>query len=304
MSFLEQEFLTDKQYDAYKDILKHQLKMGRLLAFTAISLPLLFIVTTMLLKSFILSGEVLSDLEPSNALISNILGFTLNNYLILLIIPVIYGVFTFTRAYRQVKDCKKDLLLLDLMMQEKVAVLSGQVFDPLADLYKKREEHNNLYGGRTLPFLFTGKAFDFIFSMLSVGILLSILGQGFYLRLDNGIWACFAFIALCLFLIALLFLIVFYIYTAIKGVAVALSKDKTLNYPPARLNFFNLIIFSMLMLLNVAVISQGYELIQRQSLDTLSLTQLCAAVIALITGFCGISLLIKEHFNWRSSQKN
>ena len=231
MNSTQQEYLTDKQHDAYMVILKHRLKMGRLLIFTAIMLPMLLVASVMLIKSFIMTGEVLIDLEHSNALIFKLLGFTLNNYFILLLIPVIYGIFTFIRGYRQVKDCKKDLKLLDLMKQEKVAALNGRVFDPLADLYKQRDEYHERFGGRTLPFLFTGKALDFIFSMLSIGILLSILGQGFYLKLDNGIWVWIALIVLCLVLLALFLLIIFYIYTAINGVAVARSKDKTLNSP-------------------------------------------------------------------------
>jgi hypothetical protein len=303
MSTTEKEYLTDKQFDSYKIILMRKLKQAKLLVLISISLPLLLIASVLLSKSFILSGDVLIDLEHSNALASKIFELTLNNYLVLLIIPVIYGIFTFSRSYSQIKDCKKDLKILDLMKQEKEADLSGRVFDPLADLYKERDKYQARFGGRTLPFLFTGKALDFIFAMLTIGILLSILGGASYLTIDKGVWFWIISIGIWLSLVFLVFVTLFYIYTAIKGLAVEKSKDKTQNYPPSRLKIYDLIIFSLMMLFNFSVISHGYKLIKSDTLDLLSLCQLSVSVLAVLIGLSGISLLIKEHIYWRSSQK-
>lgn len=232
MSSSEQKYLTHKERELMKEVIAHRLRKGKLLVFTAFTLPLLVIASLIITKLFLLNDGILEQIDPSKGLLYGVLSFVLNNQLFLIISSGIYCAFTLFRGYREIKESKRGLLFLELDQEARIAELSGKPFDPIGDLKRELEENCQKYSGRTLPFLFTGKGLDFIFNMLSIGVLLSIFGESFYLSLDKSVWIWVLFIVVCILILVLVALIIFWVYTAAKGLPVEQSKDKTQRFPP------------------------------------------------------------------------
>lgn len=154
---------------------------------------------------------------------------------------------------------------------------------------------------RTKPFLLSGKAVDFISAMLSLIVLLSIIGEFLYAVLDKGgfLWGLLAIQGIMT--IVLLSLICFYFYFGIRGLPVNKDKANSVKFPPARVKPTDLVIILSLLALDASVVGFVVNQFLNNVINTFSIIQLVVAASAFIIGVIALTILIKEHFIWKSA---